>query len=241
MSIEQQGNALTFLAFYVETKLGKTGLTVTVDVYRAGSEIVTAASATEVGDGLYSYTLASGSVNAEGLYAAVFKTATDTVDQQHLPSLWIVGKGGIENLDAAVSTRTSGSLANLDAAVSSRNATAPPTAAAIRAEIDSNSTKLDAATSTRATPAQVASAVAAVAGGGSVSYTQNVTDNASNPLDGVSVIVRTGTSAALTPSATGTTDAFGNVTFMLDPGTYYIWCQRAGTNFTNPTEITVAA
>jgi len=213
MSIEQQGNALTFLAFYVETKLGKTGLTVTVDVYRNGTEIVTAASATAVGDGLYSYTLASGSVNAEGLYAAVFKTATATVDQQHLPSLWIVGTGGIENLDAAVSTRTSGSLTNLDAAVS-----------------------------TRATPAQVTSIVSAIAGGGgSVSYTQNVTDNAANPLDGVSVKVRTGTSVALTPAATGTTDAFGKVTFMLDPGTYYIWCQRAGTNFTNPTAITVTA
>lgn len=227
MSLEQQGNALTFLAFYVETKLGKTGLTVTVDVYRNGTEIVTAAAATAVGDGLYSYTLASGSVNAEGLYAAVFKTTTNTVDQQHLPSLWIVGKGGIENLDAAISTR---------------NATVPPTPAAIRAEIDSNSTRLDAAVSTRATPAQVVSAVAAVTGGGgSVEYIQNVTDNSSNPLDGVSVIVRTGTSAALIPSATGMTDAFGNVTFMLDPGTYYIWCQRAGINFTNPTAITVTA
>jgi hypothetical protein len=196
MSIEQQGNALTFLAFYSEDGLGKTGLTVTIDVYRNGSEIVTAGNATAVGDGLYSYTLASGSVNAEGLYAAVFKTATDTVDQQHIPSLWIVGKGGIENLDAAVSSR--------------------------------------------ATPAQVTTIVGAIAGGGgSVEYTQNVTDDDDNPLDGVSVTVRTGPSSSLTPVATGLTDAFGNVTFMLDPGTYYVWCQRAGTNFTNPTEIEV--
>ena len=40
-------------------------------------------------------------------------------------------------------------LANLDVAVSTRNAVAPPTPAAIRAEIDSNSTKLDVAVSTR--------------------------------------------------------------------------------------------
>jgi hypothetical protein len=196
MSIEQQGNALTFLAFYSEDGLGKTGLTVTIDVYRNGSEIVASGNATAVGDGLYSYTLASGSVNAEGLYAAVFKTATDTVDQQHIPSLWIVGKGGIENLDAAVSSR--------------------------------------------ATPAQVTTIVGAIAGGGgSVEYTQNVTDDDDNPLDGVSVTVRTGPSSSVTPVATGLTDAFGNVTFMLDPGTYYVWCQRAGTNFTNPTEIEV--
>lgn len=186
--MEQQGNALTFLAFYSEDGLGKTGLTVTIDVYRNGSEVVTAGSATEVGDGLYSYTLASGTVNAEGLYAAVFKTATDTVDQQHIPSLWIVGKGGIENLDAAVSSR--------------------------------------------ATPAQVTSAVAAVSGGaGSVQHTENITDIDDNPLDGVFVVVRTAKNPALTPSATGTTDSFGNVTFNLDPGTYYLSASRAGHDF----------
>lgn len=53
-------------------------------------------------------------------------------------------------------------LANLDAAVSSRLAAAsytapptPPTAVQIRQEIDANSTKLDAAISTRATPANI--------------------------------------------------------------------------------------
>jgi hypothetical protein len=63
----------------------------------------------------------------------------------------------------AASHTTSGSMgakeANLDATVSSRLATSgyttPPTVAAIRSEIDSNSTKLDAAITTRATPAQI--------------------------------------------------------------------------------------
>jgi hypothetical protein len=87
---------------YVESKVGKTGLTVTVDVYRAGTEIVTAASAVEVGDGLYKYELASGSVTVVGEYVAVFKTATATVDQQHIPALWIVGRAGIENLDSSI-------------------------------------------------------------------------------------------------------------------------------------------
>jgi hypothetical protein len=227
MSIEQQGNALTFLGFFTESKVGKTGLTVTIDVYRNGTQIVTGGSATAVGGGLYSYTLTSGNVNAEGLYAAIFKTATTTVDQQHIPSLWVVGTGGIENLDAAVS---------------SRNATTPPTVAAIRSEIDSNSTKLDAAVSTRATPAQVTTIVGAIAGGGgAVTYVQNVADSEDEPLDGVALTVRTTTNSAETPVATGTTDAFGNATFYLDPGTYYIWCQRGGINFTNPTQITVSA
>lgn len=100
--LEQTGNALKFYAHFIEEKVGKTGLTVTVDVYRNGSEIVTAGSATEVGDGLYSYELASGSNNAEGEYICVFKTATSTVDQQELPALWVVNKAGVENLDVAV-------------------------------------------------------------------------------------------------------------------------------------------
>lgn len=93
-----------FYAFFVESKVGKTGLTVTVDVYRNGSEIVTAGSATEVGDGLYKYELASGSNNVEGECICVFKTATTSVDQQHLPALWVVNKAGVENLTGDLAT-----------------------------------------------------------------------------------------------------------------------------------------
>lgn len=226
---EQIGNALKFKAAFVASGLPATGLTVTVDVYRNETEIVSAASATEQGDGLYYYTLASGSVDAEGAYEAVFK-AVGTADVKTLYSQWQVGKGGVEYLDAAVS---------------SRNATTPPAVSAIRSEMDSNSTKLanlDAAVSTRATPAQVTTIVGALSGGdGSVAHTITVKDGSDNPLDGVSVTVRTGTSTALTPSATGVTDAFGQVTFQLDPGTYHGWFQRSGVNFTNPTEFEVSA
>lgn len=100
--LEQTANALMFYAMFIESKVGKTGLTVTVDVYRNGTEIVTAGNAVEVGDGIYSYELASGSVNAEGEYICIFKTATSTVDQQHIPALWVVNKAGVENLNAAL-------------------------------------------------------------------------------------------------------------------------------------------
>jgi len=101
--IEQVGVAVDFYAFFVATKVGKTGLTdVTVDVYRAGTLIVTAAAAVEVGGGLYRYTLTSGSVTVVGEYAAIFKTADATVDQQWIPSLWVVGRAGVEFLDASV-------------------------------------------------------------------------------------------------------------------------------------------
>ena len=115
--IEQLSNAIKFRAFYVASKTGKTGLTVTVDVYNpADTKIVTAGAATEIGGGLYGYTLASGSVTTEGEYVCIFKTSDATVDAQHMAAVWVVGRAGVETLDAAIS---------------SRNATTPPTAGAI--------------------------------------------------------------------------------------------------------------
>lgn len=111
--LEQVNNPVTFYVFFVASKQGKTGLTVTVDVYRSGASVVTAASATEVGGGLYKYQLASGTVNAEGEYVAIFKTADATVDAQHLPSLWVVGKAGVEDLDATISSRSSHTAADV--------------------------------------------------------------------------------------------------------------------------------
>lgn len=110
MSWEKLTQDITFYAFYLASKVGKTGITVTVDVWehtRAGTatEIVTGGSATEIGDGLYKYVLSSASVDAIGEYIAVFKTADATVDAQHIPAIWIVGRSGVENLDAAVSSR----------------------------------------------------------------------------------------------------------------------------------------
>jgi hypothetical protein len=133
LPIEQLSNAIAFYGMFYASKQGKTGLTVTVDVLeitQAGvvTEIVTGAGATEIGKGLYRYQLASGSVDAAGEYIAVFKTTDATVDMQHIPAIWVVGRAGIEALDAAVSTRaaeadyTAGRAAkldNLDAAVSS--------------------------------------------------------------------------------------------------------------------------
>jgi hypothetical protein len=108
MSWEQTGNSLRAAAHYVESKVGKTGLTVTVDVWRNGAAIVTGASATEVGGGFYEYVLHGGTfVTVEGLYLFLFKTATSTVDQQEIPAAYLVGLAGVENLDAAVSSRAS--------------------------------------------------------------------------------------------------------------------------------------
>lgn len=75
-------------------------------------------------------------------------------------------------------------------------------------------------------------------GSGAVSWTVTVNDGA-NPLDGVEVWVTTDLAGA-NIVASGTTDALGVVTFLLDAGSYYFFKQLAGFNFTNP-ELTVVA
>jgi hypothetical protein len=96
--LEQVNNNLTFLAHFVASGAGATGLTVTCTVYKGsdGSAVVTAQAATEIGGGLYKYTLSAPST--EDNYVAVFNTA-GTADQTDIPSLWVVGKAGIETLN----------------------------------------------------------------------------------------------------------------------------------------------
>jgi hypothetical protein len=95
--------AITFFAFFTASKTGKTGLTVTVDVYRksSGTALVTAGSATALAGGLYYYDLASGSTSNADDYLAIFKTSDTTVDFQHVPSLQAnVGLSGTPLPDA---------------------------------------------------------------------------------------------------------------------------------------------
>lgn len=115
--LEQVSTAVTFFAFFVASKVGKTGLAVTVDVYRGSDNnaTVTGGSATEVGGGLYKYTLSSGSTGTESEYLAIFKTSDTTVDAKHIPALWAVGRAGVENLDATVNSRaTQASVDTID-------------------------------------------------------------------------------------------------------------------------------
>lgn len=112
--IEQVSTAIQFAAHFVASGVSATGLTVTVDLYRwdgtTVTTIATGAACTEIGSGLYGYSLASGSTANESVYYAVFKTS-GTADQQHLPAAWAIGKAGVENLDATVSSRAAASTA----------------------------------------------------------------------------------------------------------------------------------
>ena len=68
---------------------------------------------------------------------------------------------------------------------------------------------------------------------GDEEHVYNVTDGAGAPLADVLVVVTTD-AAGTNTIASGTTDAYGNVTFWLDVGTYYMWRKKSGYNFTNP-------
>lgn len=76
-------------------------------------------------------------------------------------------------------------------------------------------------------------------GAGSTEWTYNLVDESSVPIPDADIWVTTDAGGA-TVIAAGRTDNFGNVTFYLDPGTYYIWGQKAGFNFSNPDTEVVA-
>lgn len=76
-------------------------------------------------------------------------------------------------------------------------------------------------------------------GSGSTAYTNTVTDDSSNPLDGVEVWITSDVTGASTVAST-TTNTLGSFTVYLDPGTYYLWLAKGGYNFPNPTTITVS-
>ena len=67
-------------------------------------------------------------------------------------------------------------------------------------------------------------------GAGAISWTYTLTDSATGgPIDGAEVWV-TSDSAGLYVLASGTTNSAGQVTFMLDAGTVYVWAKKSGYN-----------
>jgi hypothetical protein len=140
-------------------------------------------------------------------------------------------------------------LSNLDAAISSRNATEPDNTS-IAAILEDTGTTL---------PSQIESATDEIVGSdgdtletlsdqidgtvtmgaGSNAVTITVTDG-SNPIESVAVWITTDVGGSSVVAGTLYTDANGQVTFYLDNGSYYVWQQLAGYNFTTPESITVA-
>jgi hypothetical protein len=121
------------LYFFYEdatNKDGETGLTVNVDVWRrtkadgTTSEIVTAGSATEIGDGLYVYNVTGADPTLYD-YIAVFKSTSADVVSKHVPAIrWDGAEGGVGVNSISANAITAASIAT-DAGAG--NAVRPPT------------------------------------------------------------------------------------------------------------------
>ncbi len=84
------------------------------------------------------------------------------------------------------------------------------------------------------------SLVAAMSGAGAISWPFIVTNATTGaPIDGAEVWVTTDTGGT-NIIASGTTDASGTVTFLLDAGIYCFWVKKAGFNFPGYKQETVA-
>lgn len=197
---------LLFHSIFIASKVGATGLTVTVDVDKieratgTRTAVVTAGSATEGRNGHYYYRHAGVTDLTTFDYVACFKTADATVDTQHIHSGWM-----------DFPTAYDAQLTQLDDL---------PTA-----------TEIDSALSV-----SHGSGLWGGAGGtGAIDWSDNfiVTVDGS-PRDGVSARFTTD-AAGVNAVASGVTNSFGKLdSLMLDAGTYYVWLQLAGVNFTSP-------
>lgn len=71
-------------------------------------------------------------------------------------------------------------------------------------------------------------------GSGALSCTWTQKDDDGNPMDNVQIWITTDEAGVNVIAGTLLTNASGEATFMLDAGTYYVWREKAGYNFTNP-------
>ena len=75
-------------------------------------------------------------------------------------------------------------------------------------------------------------------GTGSSSWTINIKVSG-NPIDGAEVRITSDEAGNTAVAGPKYTDASGDVDFLLDPGTLYVWVSASGYNFDNPTTVTV--
>ena len=87
---------------------------------------------------------------------------------------------------------------------------------------------------------QRVSEIAAAIGSGLLSCTWTQKDGQGNPMDNVQIWITTDESGANVVAGALYTNTAGEATFMLDAGTYYVWREKGGYNFTNPQTWTVS-
>ena len=84
------------------------------------------------------------------------------------------------------------------------------------------------------------SGIAAAIGSGLLSCTWTQKDGSGNPMDNVQIWITTDEAGSNVVAGALYTNTSGEATFMLDAGTYYVWREKGGYNFTNPQSWTVS-
>ena len=147
--IYKAGETITFVAYYTADGAAKTGITVSATVYKIGTGSVATPIVSEQGGGLYYCTFTP---SEDGVYVCVFHTDDTTVDQSDIAGIAFRGVAGVNNLDAAVSSRSTLTQtdiisdgtpfpgAYIDTAISSRLAAADYTPAPSVSDIDNQLT-----------------------------------------------------------------------------------------------------
>jgi hypothetical protein len=144
-------------------------------------------------------------------------------------------KAKTDNLpaDPADDSDIDSQLSTIDAAIAALN---DPTAAAIADAVwdETNGDHLTAGTTGKALND------ASSLGSGAITFTYTLTSSVDGTaIESAQVWVTTDI-AGTNVIASGYTNASGQVTFYLDAGTYYVWRQKSGWNFSNPDTETVS-
>lgn len=215
MSI-QTGIAFNLFGVFTKTKLGVAGLTVTVDAWKivgtTVTEIDTAESDFEVGDGAYGVQIRTAEDGVAMDVIAAFKCADSTLDAQVVYAFQRVGQEGVQNLDAPISGR--------------------PILSAITAAFTSSASALAGGSGSKTlTPTDFAA----------LAYTDVVTGDTgtigpiqANGVNQGNVVVTVSTDLANTdPAGHSVTNAAGMLTnnLNLDPGTYFVTFTLDGIQF----------
>jgi hypothetical protein len=105
--IERSGNTVVAVITYLANKVGKTGLSPSLYVYKVSASahplVVNGVSGTEIGMGAYKYALSGSSFETGAMYLFVATTTDTSVDQQYIYALWIADTSWVVFLDRALS------------------------------------------------------------------------------------------------------------------------------------------
>lgn len=79
----------------------------------------------------------------------------------------------------------------------------------------------------------------AAGGSGSKTVTLQILDPNSNPIGDADIWISTDVSGDNITAGSLSTNASGRVTFLLDPGSYYMWREKSGFTFPNPVTLVI--